>query len=134
MCGVSAIYGMSINEALKLSDAQVSYMLDQAGQAAHALVQENPAFKRTVGGQVMATTRAVTEAVGSDFSDAHMKFAACSADMALMKLFFTSTDFQQALRQRLAPVTRGVRSLLENNPGDGGFGGGGGGLGPPPGI
>jgi hypothetical protein len=134
MCGVAAIYGMSINEVMKLSDEQITYMLDQAGKAADAVVQENPNYKRAVTGQVMATRRAVTAAVGSEFSDAHMKFGACSADFAMQKLYFTSPDFQQAVRQRLAPVTRGVRSLLENDPSDGGFGGGGGGLGPPPGI
>ena len=34
MCGVAAIYGMSVNEVLKLSEPQIQYMLDQAGKAA----------------------------------------------------------------------------------------------------
>ena len=134
MCRVAAIYGMSINEVMKLSDAQVTYMLDQAGKAAESLVQENPTYKRAVSGQVLATRRAVTEATGTDFSDAHMKMGSCSAEFAMQKLYFTSGDFQQAVRSRLAPVTRGVRAMMDDDTG-GGFGGSsGGGLGPPPGI
>ena len=106
MCGVAAIYGMSVNEVLKLSEPQIQYMLDQAGKAAESLVQENANYKRAVTGQVLATRRAVTSALGSEFSDVHMRMGACSAEFAMQKLFFTSPTFAAELRTKLAPVLR----------------------------
>jgi len=87
MCKVMQLYGLTPDEALKLTDSQINLMLEQADNVAASLLSNNPTFK-------------------------------------------------QALNQRLAPVKRAVRAVLEDGAPtqtpSGSSGGSGGPVGPPP--
>ncbi len=66
MCKVAQIYGLSANEAMKLTDSQVNTMLEYAATAAQQVIQSNPTFQKAVGQQLVFTRRAVRSVIGSD--------------------------------------------------------------------
>jgi hypothetical protein len=57
---------MSVDEALKLTDAQANTMLEYAASAAHELIQNNPSFQKVANQPLVATRRAVRTVIGVD--------------------------------------------------------------------
>jgi hypothetical protein len=66
MCKVAQIYGMSVDEALKLSDSQANTMLEYAATAAHELIKSNPSFQKVANQPLAATRRSVRTVIGVD--------------------------------------------------------------------
>ena len=59
MCRVAQLYGMSVNEALRLTDSQVNFMLEQADLTAKQMLANNPSFQQALANNLAATRRAV---------------------------------------------------------------------------
>ncbi len=75
MSKVSQLYGLSINEAMKLSDSQVMFMLENAQLTAERLLQGNAAFKQALGQRLAPVKRAVREDIGApDSGDQNIDF------------------------------------------------------------
>ena len=59
MCKVMQLYGMTANEALRLSDSQVTLMLDHAQNVAEDMVRSDPGFQTALGQRLAPVKRAV---------------------------------------------------------------------------
>lgn len=64
MSKVAQIYGLTVNEAIKLSDAQVQLMMEVAEKSAVELLQNNAAFKQALNQKVAGVKRAVKAELG----------------------------------------------------------------------
>jgi len=65
MSKVAQLYGMSVNEAMKLSTSQVQFMLEHAQTTAQGLLANNAAFKQALGVKLAPVTRAVRDQIGA---------------------------------------------------------------------
>ncbi len=68
MCKAMQLYGLSANEALKLSDSQVTTMLEHAETVASSLLAGNPTFQQALGQRLAPVKRAVRAAAEEGFS------------------------------------------------------------------
>lgn len=59
---VADIYGMSVNEAMSLSQREVDYLLDQAQFTFFNMATSSPAMQEIVRARLEPTVRAVREA------------------------------------------------------------------------
>lgn len=64
MSKLAQIYGLTVNEALKLTDGQVNLMMEQAEKAATDLLANNAAFKNALSQRVAGVKRAVRSELG----------------------------------------------------------------------
>lgn len=64
MSKVAQLYGFSINEAMKLSDTQVTFMLESAQLTAEKLLAGNAAFKTALNTKLAPVKRAVRDEIG----------------------------------------------------------------------
>jgi hypothetical protein len=74
MSKVAQIYGMSVNEALKLSDAHVQLMIEHAETTANELLQANAGFKQALGQRLANVKRAVRNEIGASGGDEPIQF------------------------------------------------------------
>ena len=65
MCKVMQLYGMAANEALKLSDSQVTMMLEHAEVTANSLLGANSQFQQALG-QKLAPVKRVVRAMADE--------------------------------------------------------------------
>jgi len=66
---VAHLYGMSINEAMKLSDSQVSFMLDHAQFSLVSAALTNQGFRADLQSRLGPAARAVRKEIGSEGGD-----------------------------------------------------------------
>ncbi|MGH7551547.1 MAG: hypothetical protein ACREMQ_00790 [Longimicrobiales bacterium] len=59
MSKLAQIYGLTVNEALKLNEGQVQLMMEHAEKAANELLAGNAAFKNALSQRVAGVKRAV---------------------------------------------------------------------------
>jgi hypothetical protein len=59
MSKVLQVYGMTVNEALRLSDGHVAFMLEHADEAARAIVAEDAGFQQALADKLAPIKRAV---------------------------------------------------------------------------
>jgi hypothetical protein len=65
MSKVAQIYGLSVNEALKLSDAHVQLMIEHAETTATDLLASNAGFKQALSQKLAGVKRAVRNEIGT---------------------------------------------------------------------
>lgn len=62
---VAQLYGLSVNEAMKLSDKQTAFMLDHAQFTLMSSALTNQNFRADLQQRLSPTTRAVRSEIGS---------------------------------------------------------------------
>jgi hypothetical protein len=68
MSKVMQIYGLTVHEALQLSNGQVQLMLEHAATTAAALVKTNNEFQQSLGDRLAPMKRAVRAALDDGLS------------------------------------------------------------------
>ncbi len=65
MALVADIYGLSVNEAMQLSEKETSFLLEKASVTMLSMAATSPAMQELLRGQLSPTLRRVRDARGS---------------------------------------------------------------------